>query len=96
MDIPINPNHKESAAPPYETVIEQIVQRWAIGKPLLETTGKPSGFYRLTNYLREYILTNKTLPKGVHTMPEGRDRLNNIEPSFLVDFDTITELIDTV
>jgi hypothetical protein len=34
---------------------------------------------------------NKTLPKGVHTMPEGRDRFNQLEPSFTVDFDGITK-----
>ena len=81
MDTPHNPDN---------TLIEQIVERWANGKPLLETTGKPSGYYRLTNYLREYITTHKTLPAGVHSMPEGRDRNNNIEPSFPVDFDAIT------
>ncbi len=68
---------------------EHIVERWAKGKPLLDTTGKPSGYYRLTNYLRDYIATHKTLPTGIHTMPEGRDGNNNIEPSFPVNFDTI-------
>jgi len=72
------------------TPVEQIVERWAIGKPLLETTGKPSGYYRLTTYLRSYIATHNTIPTGIHTMPEGRDRNNNIEPSFPVDFDAIT------
>jgi len=53
-------------------------------------TGKPSGYYRLTNYLLEYIRVHNKLPTGVHAMPEGRDRLNNLEPSFPVDFNTIT------
>ncbi|MEI8186211.1 MAG: hypothetical protein WCG19_05920 [Chlorobiaceae bacterium] len=72
-----------------QALVEQIVERWAFGKPLLETTGKPSGYYRLTNYLGEYIMVNKVLPTGIHMMPEGRDRFNNVEPSFPVDFDTI-------
>ena len=74
---------------PNQAVADQIVESWAKGKPLLETTGKPSGYYRLTNYLRDYIATHNTLPTGIHTMPEGRDSNNNIEPSFPVDFDTI-------
>ncbi len=73
----------------YQPVVERIVEGWAAGKPLLETTGKPSGYYRLTNYLREYLVSKGTFPKGVHAMPEGRDRHNNIEPSFPVDFDSI-------
>jgi hypothetical protein len=81
MDIPQHPDNE---------LIELIVERWAKGKPLLETTGKPSGYYRLNNYLCAYITTHKTLPAGIHTMPEGRDRNNNIEPSFPGDFDTIT------
>ena len=81
MDTPHNPDNASA---------EQIVERWAIGRPLLETTGKPSGYYRLTNYLREYITIHNALPTGIHTMPVGRDRNNNIEPSFPVDFDAIT------
>lgn len=73
----------------YQATIEQIVDGWALGKPLLESTGKPGGYYRLTNYLRHYIITHESLPKGVHFMPEGRDGFNNIEPSFPVDFDSI-------
>ncbi len=73
----------------YQPVVEQIVEGWAAGKPLLETTGKPAGYYRLTNYLLEYLVANGTFPAGVHAMPEGRDRNNNIDPSFLVDFDSI-------
>ncbi len=71
------------------TLAAQIVERWAKGKPLLATTGKPSGYYRLTNYLRDYIATHNTLPTGIHTMPEGCDSNNNIEPSFPVNFDAI-------
>ncbi len=77
------PQHTDNA------LAAQIVERWAKGRPLLETTGKPSGYYRLTNYLHDYIATHNTLPTGIHTMPEGRDSNNNIEPSFPVNFDTI-------
>ncbi|ACF43540.1 hypothetical protein [Pelodictyon phaeoclathratiforme] len=73
----------------YQATIEQIVEGWAVGKPILESTGKPSGYYRLTNYLRQYIIEHESLPKGIHTMPEGRDSFNNIEPSFPVDFNSI-------
>lgn len=73
----------------YLATVEQIVDGWAIGKPVLESTGKPSGYYRLTNYLRQYIATHESLPKGIHFMPEGRDSFNTIEPSFPVDFNSI-------
>jgi hypothetical protein len=73
----------------YTSLVQQIVDGWALGKPPLQSTGKPSGYYRLTNYLMEYILHNNILPEGIHPMPEGRDRNNNLEPSFLVDFDSI-------
>ncbi len=73
----------------YEAVVLQIVEGWAQGKPTLPTTGKPSGYYRLTNYLRDYLLVHRRFPKGIHTMPEGRDSFNKIEPSFPVDFDAI-------
>lgn len=75
----------------YQPVVEQIVAGWAIGKPPLEATGKPSGYYRLSNYLLDYLLAKNTFPKGIHAMPEGCDRHNNIEPSFPVDFDSIIE-----
>ncbi len=73
----------------YQATIEQIVEGWAAGKPVLESTGKPSGYYRLTSYLSQYIMAHESLPKGIHTMPEGRDSFNKIEPSFQVDFDRI-------
>lgn len=73
----------------YQATIEQIVEGWAVGKPVLESTGKPSGYYRLTNYLRQYIIAHESMPRGIHTMPEGRDSFNKIEPSFPVDFDSI-------
>ena len=73
----------------YQATIEQIVEGWALSKPVLESTGKPSGYYRLTNYLRQYIIAHECMPKGIHTMPEGRDSFNRIEPSFLVDLDSI-------
>ena len=73
----------------YLATIEQIVDGWAVGKPVLESTGKPIGYYRLTNYLRQYIIGHESLPKGIHFMPEGRDSFNNLEPSFPVDFNSI-------
>jgi len=73
----------------YQAVVEQIVDGWAVGKPPLQSTGKPSGYYRLTKYLLEYILLHESFPKGIHPMPEGRDSNNNLEPSFPVDFDTV-------
>ena len=78
---------------PDQASIEEIVEQWAFGKPLLASTGKPSGYYRLINYLREYITASNTLPTGIHTMPEGRDRFNQLEPSFPVDFDTLIDAI---
>lgn len=94
MDISNVNNHDENKIAFYQAAVKLIVDRWAIGKPLLETTGKPSGYYRLTKYLLEFILANEVLPTGVHAIPEGRDRFNNLEPSFPVDFDTITEGFD--
>lgn len=88
MDIMAN---SSSGAPQYQTIVEGIVERWAAGKPALQSSGKPSGYYRLTNYLLEYINLKQALPTGIHIMPEGRDRFNNLEPSFPVDFDTIIE-----
>lgn len=73
----------------YQATIEQIVEGWAVGKPVLESTGKPIGYYRLTNYLRQHLISHESMPKGIHTMPEGRDSFNKIEPSFQVDFDRI-------
>ncbi len=77
----------------YQATIEQIVDGWAFGKPALQSIGKPSGYYRLTNYLRQYTLAHESLPKGIHTMPEGRDSFNKVEPSFTVDFDSIIKEI---
>lgn len=86
-------NNRNESGARYQAIVEQIVERWAVGKPKNQSPGstsnKPSGYYRLTNYLLEYVTLNNTLPTGVHTMPEGRDRFNQVEPSFLVDFDTI-------
>ncbi len=86
MDIQRSPG---SIAPEYQAIAEAIVERWAFGKPKLQSSGKPSGYYRLTNYLLEYIKLKQALPTGIHNMPEGRDCFNNLEPSFPVDFDTI-------
>ncbi|NTW64063.1 MAG: hypothetical protein HGA46_08300 [Chlorobiaceae bacterium] len=91
----LTPYDHENQANLCLTTVKEIVERWAEGKPNNQSPGsnsdKPSGYYRLTNYLTGYIMHNKTLPKGVHTMPEGRDRFNQLEPSFTVDFDGITK-----
>lgn len=83
----------EIKAQKYKVAVEQIVEGWAHGKPVNQSPGstsiKPSGYYRLTNYLLEYVLLHGTFPSGVHAMPEGRDRFNQLEPSFPVDFDSI-------
>ncbi|NTV03207.1 MAG: hypothetical protein HGB04_10600 [Chlorobiaceae bacterium] len=79
----------------YRTVVEQIVEKWAVGKPPnpspVATSNKPSGYFRLTNWLLEYLAAHGELPSGLHDMPEGRDILGNLEPSFPVDFDIILE-----
>jgi hypothetical protein len=79
----------------YKGIVEQIVEFWAVGKPVNPSPGststKPSGYYRLTNYLFEYLCLYSAFPRGVHTIPEGRDRFNNVESSFPVDFDTIID-----
>jgi len=73
----------------YQVVVKHLVDGWAVGRPVLQSTGKPSGYYRLTNYLLEYLLAHAAFPRGIHAMPEGRDRHNNLEPSFPVDFDSM-------
>ena len=73
----------------YRPVVEQIVERWAVGKPPLPTTGKPSGYYRLTNYLLNYLVEHDAFPTGIHQMPEGRDCHQQVEPSFPVDFNVV-------
>ncbi len=73
----------------YQPIVQQIVERWAKGKSTLPTTGKPSGYYRLSNYLFEYLVAHGEFPSGVHSIPEGRDCHQNIEPSFPVDFDAV-------
>lgn len=74
----------------YRPVVEEIVERWAVGKPPnpspAATSNKPSGYFRLTGWLLEYMVTKREFPRGVHQMPEGRDILGNLEPSFPVDF----------
>jgi hypothetical protein len=78
----------------YRPIVEEIVDHWAIGKPPnpspAATSTKPSGYFRLTNYLLDYLAANGEFPAGVHMMPEGRDRFGQLEPSFPVDFDPLT------
>lgn len=82
----------------YQPVVETIVERWADGKPPnpspAATSDKPSGYFRLTWWLTDFLIEHGELPKGVHMMPEGRDRFGNIEPSFPVDFDPFTEGVE--
>lgn len=75
----------------YSPLVTEMVERWAEGKPLNADSGKANGYYRLTGWLLDYLVLHGTFPKGVHAMPEGRDRFNQTEPSFPVDFDTLTE-----
>jgi hypothetical protein len=78
----------------YQPIVEEIVEHWAIGKPPnpspAATSNKPSGYFRLTNWLLDYLVLNGEFPKGVHMMPEGRDRFGQLEPSFPVDFEPLT------
>lgn len=78
----------------YRPIVEEIVEQWAIGKPPnpspAATSTKPSGYFRLTNWLLDYLVMHGEFPKGVHMMPEGRDRFGELEPSFPVDFDPLT------
>ncbi|RXK87516.1 hypothetical protein EST62_07035 [Chlorobaculum sp. 24CR] len=77
----------------YRPVVEEVVERWAVGKPPnpspAATSYKPSGYFRLTNYLLDYAIRHRALPSGLHRMPEGRDRFGNFEPGFVVNFDQI-------
>ncbi|NTW84229.1 MAG: hypothetical protein HGB36_12860 [Chlorobiaceae bacterium] len=77
----------------YQPLVEAIVERWAIGKPPnpspFSTSSKPSGYFRLRDYLLNYLVTHQAFPAGVHAMPEGRDIQGNIEPSFPIDFNEI-------
>ncbi len=85
----------EAAREAFHPLVVRIVERWAIGKPPnpspVATSDKPSGYFRLTGYLLEYLALNGDFPEGVHMMPEGRDALGNLEPSFPVDFDRILQ-----
>lgn len=77
----------------YRPVVEEIVERWAEGKPPnpspAATTDKPSGYFRLTGWLLDYVVKHRTLPAGAHRMPDGRDRFGYFEPAFVVNFDGI-------
>jgi hypothetical protein len=78
----------------YQPIVDEIVERWAIGKPPnpspAATSTRPSGYFRLKNWLLDYLVRHGDFPKGVHMMPEGRDRFGELEPSFPVDFDPLT------
>jgi hypothetical protein len=80
---------RDQAVALYRPVVEGIVDRWAVGKPINQFSSKANGYYRLTNYFLEYLMEHRAFPTGVHDMPEGRDRFNQLEPSFPVDFDVV-------
>ncbi|AOS83699.1 hypothetical protein BIU88_05775 [Chlorobaculum limnaeum] len=90
-----NTNRRNQLEARYRPIVEEIVEQWAIGKPPnpspAATSSKPSGYFRLTNWLLDYLMVHGEFPKGVHMMPEGRDRFGELEPSFPVDFDPLTE-----
>ena len=90
----MNTNERNQLETHYRPIVEEIVERWAIGKPPnpspAATSTKPSGYFRLTNWLLDYLVENGAFPTGVHMMPEGRDRFGELEPSFPVDFDPLT------
>lgn len=77
----------------YRPFVEEIVEAWAVGKPPnpspAATSDKPSGYFRMTNWLLDYLVSNREFPKGVEQMPEGIDRFGTVEPSFPVDFDPL-------
>ncbi|TCD47687.1 hypothetical protein E0L29_07260 [Chlorobium sp. N1] len=77
----------------YRALVEGIVEEWAAGKPpnprAADPNAKPSGYWRLTGWLTNYLLRHDEFPRGVHPMPEGRDSEGRLEPSFPVDFDRL-------
>ena len=75
----------------YLPAVAAIVDRWAEGKALNPDSGRANGYYRLTAWLLDYLVLHRAMPEGIHLMPEGRDKLNRIEPSFPVDFDELTK-----
>jgi len=75
----------------YLPLVTAMVDRWAAGKPLNPESGRANGYYRMTGWLLNYVAEYRALPKGVHKMPEGRDRQGRVEPSFSVDFDIVSE-----
>ncbi|HWR01187.1 MAG TPA: hypothetical protein VN371_04940 [Chlorobaculum sp.] len=85
----MNKSERDVSVERYRPVVEKIVDRWAVGKPVNQFSNRANGYYRLTNYLLDYLVEHNEFPTGVHEMPEGRDRLNQLEPSFPVDFDVV-------
>lgn len=75
----------------YLPVVTAMADRWAEGKILNPDSGRANGYYRMTGWLLNYVAEHHALPKGVHEMPEGRDRHGRTEPSFAVDFDRVAE-----
>ncbi|WP_170181341.1 hypothetical protein [Chlorobaculum thiosulfatiphilum] len=90
----MNTDNRSQLEARYRPLVEEVVEQWAIDKPPnpspAATSSKPSGYFRLTNWLLDYLVANGEFPKGVHMMPEGRDRFGQLEPSFPVDFDSLT------
>jgi hypothetical protein len=89
----MNTDNRSQLEARYRPLVEEVVEQWAVGKPPnpspAATSSKPSGYFRLTNWLLDYLVANGEFPKGVHMMPEGRDRFGQLEPSFPVDFDSL-------
>jgi hypothetical protein len=90
----MNTDNRSQLEALYRPLVEEVVEQWAVGKPPnpspAATSSKPSGYFRLTNWLLDYLVANGEFPKGVHMMPEGRDSFGQLEPSFPVDFDPLT------
>jgi len=90
----MNKEQRNALEAHYRSVVTEIVERWAVGKPPnpspAATSGKPSGYFRLTGWLLDYLVVNGEFPKGTQMMPEGRDKSGQLEPSFPVDFDPLT------
>lgn len=89
VETPGTPEDIKAIRAHYQPIVTELVETWATGRPPLPATGKPSGYYRMTAFLLEYLCSNHAFPTGIHNMPEGRDSNNKIEPSFPVDFDLL-------
>ena len=79
---------------PFQRKISELVERWKKQNPRPAPTSWTTAAYggmarnhtvhALHNYLCEYVLTNRTLPAGIHRVPVNQG------PSLDIDFDTLT------